>query len=43
MIAWVATHSLRPEGIHMGVWQPYHGRWHNHHAIILQPNCMMLG
>ena len=27
----------------MGVWQPHHGGRHNHHAISLQPNCMMLG
>ena len=25
----------------MGVWQPHHGAWHDHHAISLQPNCMM--
>ena len=27
----------------MGVWQPHHAARHNHHAISLQPNCMMLG
>ena len=25
----------------MGVWQPHHGGWHNHHAISLQPNCTL--
>ena len=29
--------------MHVGVWQPHHGGRHKHHAISLQPNCMMLG
>ena len=38
-----ATRSLGPWGIHVGVWQPHHGGRHNHHAISLQPICVMLG
>ena len=37
----VVTHSLGPQGIHVGVWKPHHGGRHSHHAISLQPDCTM--
>jgi len=43
IITRLATRSLGPYGIHVGVWQPHHGGQYNHHAISLQPNCTMLG
>ena len=39
---WVAIRSLGPEGIHVGVWQPHNGSWHNHHAFTVQPDRTML-
>ena len=43
IVTGVAAHSLGPWGIHVGVWQPHHGGRHSHHAISLQPNCMIKG
>ena len=42
VITMLATRSLGPYGIHVGVWQSHHGGQYNHHAISLQPNRTML-
>ena len=39
----MATRSLGPQGVHVGVWQPPHGGRHYHHATSLQPHCIMVG